>query len=106
MPWIYLVVAGLLEACWAVGLKYTNGFTRLGPSLLVGLAIAGSMLLLALAVRNLPIGPAYAIWVSIGIVGAVAAQPLLFGEPLRPAQWFFLALLLVSIVGLKMTSSA
>lgn len=104
MSWILLVIAGLLEACWAVGLKYTDGFTRLVPSILVGCAIVGSMILLALAVRNLPIGTAYAIWVSIGVLGAAIAQPILFGEALRPAQIVFLVLLLVSVVGLKLTS--
>jgi quaternary ammonium compound-resistance protein SugE len=104
MSWILLIVAGLLEACWAVGLKYTHGFTRPVPSLLVALAIIGSMVLLALAVRDLPIGPAYAVWVGIGIVGAVLAQVAIFGQPLRVAQIFFLMLLLVSIVGLKLTS--
>jgi quaternary ammonium compound-resistance protein SugE len=106
MSWILLIIAGLLEACWAVGLKYTHGFTRLAPSCLVAAAIVGSMVLLGIAVRDLPIGPAYAIWVSIGILGAVLAQPLLFHHPLRPAQMAFLLLLLVSIVGLKLTSPA
>ena len=78
MSWILLIVAGLLEACWVVGLKYTDGFSKLFPSLVVGSAIAGSMVLLAIAVRNLLIGIAYAVWVSIGVVGAVIAQPLLF----------------------------
>ena len=106
MSWILLIIAGLLEACWAVGLKYTDGFTKLVPSILVGGAIVGSMILLALAVRNLPIGTAYAIWVSIGVLGAAIAQPVLFGEPLRPAQIVFLVLLLVSVIGLKVTSKA
>jgi quaternary ammonium compound-resistance protein SugE len=104
MSWILLIVAGLLEACWAVGLKYTDGFSKLIPSVLVGTTIAASLVLLAIAVRNLPIGTAYAVWVSIGVVGAAIAQPLLFGEPLRPAQIAFLCLLLVSVVGLKVTS--
>jgi quaternary ammonium compound-resistance protein SugE len=104
MSWILLIVAGLLEACWVVGLKYTDGFSKLFPSLVVGSAIAGSMVLLAIAVRNLPIGIAYAVWVSIGVVGAVIAQPLLFGQALRPGQIAFLCLLLISIVGLKVTS--
>jgi quaternary ammonium compound-resistance protein SugE len=106
MPWILLIVAGLLEAFWAVGLKYTHGFTRLVPSCFVAAAIVGSMVLLAIAVRDLPIGVAYAAWVSIGIIGAAIAQPVLFHEPIRPAQILFLALLLVSIVGLKLTARA
>ena len=105
MSWILLIIAGLLEAVWAVGLKFTDGFTRLIPTCFVVAAIAGSMILLALAVRELSIGPAYAIWVSIGIVGAVVGQALLFHDPVRPAQIFFLVLLLVSIIDLKVTSA-
>ena len=104
MSWICLLIAGCLEAVWAVGLKYTDGFTRLWPSLFVGAAIAGSMFFLALAVRTIPIGTGYAIWVSVGIIGAAISGPLLFGMPLRPAQMLFLGLLLVSIIGLKLTS--
>lgn len=105
MSWTLLILAGLLETCWAVGLKYTDGFTRLWPSVFVAAAIVGSMILLALAVRDLPIGTAYAVWVSIGICGAALAQPLLFGQPLRPIQVLFLLLLLVSVIGLKVTSA-
>lgn len=104
MAWFFLLLAGLLEAFWAVGLKYTEGFTKPVPSVLVGIAIAGSMLLLALAVRELPIGIAYAVWVSIGIVGAAIAQPLVFSQPLKPLQIVFLALLLISVIGLRITS--
>lgn len=104
MSWTLLIIAGLLEACWAVGLKYTDGFTKVVPSILVGGAIVGSMVLLALAVRDLPIGTAYAVWVSIGVLGAAIAQPVLFHQPLRPAQIVFLVLLLVSVIGLKVTA--
>ena len=104
MSWILLIIAGLLEACWAVGLKFTNGFTKPVPSLIVGSAIVASMVLLAMAVRHLPIGTAYAAWVSIGILGAAISQPLIFNEPLRPIQVFFLCLLVVSVVGLKVTT--
>ncbi len=104
MSWIILIVAGLLEAVWAVGLKYTDGFTRLIPSCVVGSAIVASMGLLAIALRTLPVGPAYAVWVSIGIAGAVVAQPIVFHQPLRPAQLVFLGLLLASIIGLKISS--
>jgi quaternary ammonium compound-resistance protein SugE len=106
MSWIYLFLAGILEACWAVGLKYTDGFTRPVASIFVGGAIAGSVVLLALAVRELPIGTAYAVWVSIGVLGAVIAQPLLFGQPLRALQVAFTILLVLSIIGLKLTSVA
>ena len=105
MSWILLIVAGLFETCWAVGLKYTDGFTKPIPSVFVGSSILASMFFLALAVRELPIGTAYAVWVSIGIVGAVISQPLLFNQPLRPVQIFFIMLLLVSVIGLKITST-
>jgi quaternary ammonium compound-resistance protein SugE len=104
MSWILLIAAGLLEAIWAVGLKFTHGFTKPIPSLIVGSAIVGSMILLALALRDLPVGTAYAVWVSIGILGAAIAQPLIFNEPLRGIQVFFLVLLLIAVVGLKVTA--
>jgi quaternary ammonium compound-resistance protein SugE len=104
MPWVYLVVAGLLEVCWSVGLKYTEGFSRLVPSLLTLAAIAGSMWLLALAARSLPIGTAYAVWVGIGATGAAILGVVLFKEPLSLARGVFLGMLIVSIIGLKMTA--
>jgi quaternary ammonium compound-resistance protein SugE len=104
MAWLLLVVAGLLETGWAIGLKYTEGFTRPLPSLLTGLAIAGSMYLLALAARTLPIGTAYAVWVGIGTVGAVLLGILLFQESASPARLAFLGLLVLSLVGLKLTA--
>lgn len=105
MSWILLIIAGLLETCWAVGLKYTDGFTKPVPSILVGIAMIGSIALLELAARNLPLAAAYAVWVGIGIMGTAIAQPVLFHQPLRLAQWGFLSLLLVSIIGLKLTSA-
>jgi len=104
--WLLLVVAGLFETAWAIGLKYADGFTRPWPSLLTVVALAASMLLLALAVRVLPIGTAYAVWVGIGALGAAALGVVLFQEPLTPARAGFLLLLLVSIVGLRLTSRA
>jgi quaternary ammonium compound-resistance protein SugE len=106
LPWIALLVAGLLEVCWAVGLKYTDGFRRPLPSVLVIIAIAASMFLLSWAARTLPIGTAYAIWVGIGALGAAILGIVLFHEPLTLARMGFLALLLISIIGLKMTSQA
>jgi quaternary ammonium compound-resistance protein SugE len=106
IPWLALIVAGLLEVCWAVGLKYTDGFRRPLPSVLVILAIAASMFLLAWAARTLPIGTAYAVWVGIGAFGAAILGIALFDEPLTLARMGFLALLLVAIVGLKVTSKA
>ena len=104
LPWIALIVAGLLEVCWAVGLKYTDGFRRPLPSVLVILAIAASMFLLSWAARTLPIGTAYAVWVGIGAFGAAILGIALFDEPVTIARMGFLVLLLVAIVGLKVTS--
>ena len=104
MAWIYLIVAGLLEAGWAIGLKYTHGFTRPVPSILTAAAIAASMFLLALAARTIPIGTAYAIWVGIGAVGAVILGILLFDEPRDFARLLFVGLLIVSLIGLKLTT--
>ena len=103
MAWLILIVAGLLETGWAIGLKCTEGFTRLVPSVLTGLAIVASMYLLSVAARTLPIGTAYAVWVGIGAAGAVVLGMVLLGESRNPARLFFLGLLLVSIVGLKYT---
>lgn len=104
MAWVYLVIAGLLETGWAIGLKYTNGFTRPVPSILTVIAIAASMILLALAARTIPIGTAYAIWVGIGAVGAVILGIILFDEPRDMARMLFVGLLIVSLVGLKLTT--
>ncbi len=104
MPWLYLILAGLLEMGWAIGLKYTDGFTRPIPSILTGAAIVLSMLLLSFAARSLPIGTAYAIWVGIGTVGAVVLGMILFDEPRTAGRIFFLVLLIVALVGLKVTS--
>jgi len=103
MAWTLLIIAGLFETAWAVGLKYTHGFTRLVPSLLTGGAIVISMGLLGIAARDLPIGTAYAVWVGIGALGAAILGVLLFAEPLTPARIGFLLLLLVAIVGLRLT---
>ncbi len=104
MAWVLLIIAGVLETCWAIGLKYTDGFRRPVPSLLTGLAIVASMVLLAWAARTLPIGTAYAIWVGIGAAGAVVVGMVLFGEPATVSRVFFLVLLLIALAGLKMSS--
>lgn len=106
MAWLLLIAAGLLETGWAVGLKYTHGFTRPLPSLLTALAIVASMGLLAWAVRTLPIGTAYAVWVGIGAAGTAVLSVMLFRQPTNPAWWCFLGLLVVAIAGLKMTTPA
>lgn len=105
MSWLLVVVAGLLEVAWATGLKYTDGFTRPLPTLLVVTGIAASMILLAVATRDLPIGTAYAVWVGIGASGAAILGSALHGEPMTPARVLFLGLLISGIVGLKATAS-
>lgn len=104
MAWFILVVAGLLEVVWSLGLKYTEGFTRPLPSVVTGAAIVSSMLLLARAAQTLPIGTAYGVWVGIGAVGAAIGGILLFGEAVTLPRIGFLALLVASIIGLKLTS--
>ncbi|HUE74931.1 MAG TPA: quaternary ammonium compound efflux SMR transporter SugE [Pirellulaceae bacterium] len=104
MAWILLIVAGLLETGWAIGLKYTDGFTKFWPSVFTIAGIVVSMVLLSISARTLPIGTAYAVWVGIGAAGAAVLGILLLGEPATPARLFFLGLLLVAIVGLKFTA--
>lgn len=97
-------VAGLLEVCWAIGLKFTEGFSKFGPSIFTLVTLAGSMFLLAKASQVLPIGTAYGVWVGIGAMGAAVLGIFLFNESASPLRLFFLALLLVAITGLKLTS--
>jgi quaternary ammonium compound-resistance protein SugE len=102
--WSILFIAGLLEVCWSIGLKYTEGFTRLFPSLFTLGTLAASMYLLARAAQSLPIGTAYAVWVGIGAVGAAVLGIVLFKEPITFSRIGFIILLVVSILGLKFTS--
>jgi quaternary ammonium compound-resistance protein SugE len=102
--WILLTIAGLFEVCWTVSLKYTEGFTKLLPSVVTVVTLALSMYLLARATQILPIGTAYGVWVGIGSLGAALFGIILFHESASPARIFFLALLLIAIVGLKMTT--
>lgn len=102
--WLVLFFAGLLEVCWAIGLKYTEGFKRPLPSLFTLVTLAGSMYLLSKAAESLPIGTAYAIWVGIGAVGAGILGIVLFKEPVTPLRIGFMILLVISIIGLKFTS--
>ncbi|HVK61251.1 MAG TPA: quaternary ammonium compound efflux SMR transporter SugE [Bdellovibrionales bacterium] len=103
--WITLILAGLLEICWAIGLKYTDGFTRLVPSAFTLTTLAASMYLLAKAAQTLPIGTAYAVWVGIGAVGAGILGIVLFKEPVTFLRLMFMSLLVISILGLKFTAS-
>ncbi len=104
MPWVLLLVAGLFEVAWAVGLKSSEGFSRLWPSVFTVVALAISMVLLGLAARSLPIGTAYAVWVGIGALGAAVCGMILFDEPRNASRLFFLALLIVAIVGLRLST--
>jgi quaternary ammonium compound-resistance protein SugE len=104
MAWVLLVLAGLFEVAWAVGLKYTQGFTRPGPSLATLLAMVVSLALLGVALRTLPLGTAYAVWTGIGAVGTVLVGIALFGEPASAGRLACAALILAGIVGLKLLS--
>lgn len=104
MAWVLLVIAGVLEVGWAIGLKYTEGFSRPLPMALTAAALIASIGLLALAVRDLPIGTGYAVWVGIGAVGTSLVSIVLFDEPATPAR-LGLLVLLAAITGLKLTSN-
>lgn len=103
-PWIILIIAGILEIGWSIGLKYTEGFTKLYPSIATIFAMVVSMYMLGVAAKTLPIGTAYAVWVGIGSFGAGILGIILFKEPASLARIGFLILLMVSIIGLKFTS--
>jgi quaternary ammonium compound-resistance protein SugE len=105
MAWIYLLVAGLFEVVWAVGLKYTEGFSKLWPSLGTVGAMAVSFWLLALSLTTLPVGTAYAVWTGIGAVGTAALGIVLFGEPRDLLRLLCILLIVAGIAGLKLTSS-
>ena len=102
MAWVYLFFAGLLEIAWAVGLKYTVGFTKLVPSIFTLVSMAASMALLGLALRHLPLGTAYAIWTGIGTVGTAVAGMILLGEPAGALRLMCIALIVAGIFGLKL----
>lgn len=104
MAWIILFVAGLLETGWAIGLKYTEGFSKLVPSVLTLAAMAASVVLLSLALRTLPVGTGYAVWTGIGAVGTAILGIVLFGEPATAARLACIALILAGIAGLKLVS--
>ncbi|MEW7849824.1 quaternary ammonium compound efflux SMR transporter SugE [Massilia aurea] len=106
MSWIYLFIAGLLEVGWAVGLKYTMGFTRLWPSVITLATMAASMGMLGLALRHLPLGTAYAVWTGIGTVGTAIFGMLMLGEPSGALRLLAIALIISGIVMLKLLSPA
>ncbi|KGM56097.1 molecular chaperone [Lysobacter daejeonensis GH1-9] len=104
MAWFLLVVAGLFEVGWAIGLKYTEGFTRLWPSLGTAAAMLVSLGLLGLAMKSLPVGTAYAVWVGVGAVGTVILGVLLFNEPMGALRLASVVLIVAGLVGLKLAS--
>jgi quaternary ammonium compound-resistance protein SugE len=104
MAWLLLLVAGVLEVGWAIGLKYVEGFTRLGPSALTVAAMVASMVLLGTAARTLPIGTAYAVWTGIGAAGTVLLGIWLFHEPASFARLFCIGLIIAGVLGLKLVS--
>jgi len=104
MAWVILFFAGLSEICWAVGMKYTCGFTRLWPSVFTVAFMLISVFLLGQALKTLPVGTAYAVWTGIGVIGTAACGMILFGEPRDAARLLFIFLIVAGIVGLKMVT--
>lgn len=104
MSWLILFIAGLLEVVWAVGLKYTHGFSRLIPSAITIVAMVVSMALLSWAMKTLPVGTAYAVWTGIGAVGAAIAGIVLLGESASPMRVASLACIVIGIIGLKLSA--
>jgi quaternary ammonium compound-resistance protein SugE len=104
MAWVYLIIAGLFEMGWAIGLKYTDGFTRLVPTALTVAAMIVSVILLGLALRDLPVGTGYAIWTGFGTVGTALLGMYLFGDPATVARLACIGMIVAGIVGLKLFS--
>jgi quaternary ammonium compound-resistance protein SugE len=106
MPWFHLIIAGLLEVAWAIGLKQTEGWTRLGPSLITVVLMIASFFFLSLALRSLPLGTAYAIWTGIGAVGTALIGIFIFNEPRTAARLVCILLIISGVIGLKLVSSS
>lgn len=104
MAWVYLVIAGFFEMGWAIGLKYTDGFTRLVPTALTVTAMVISVVLLGMALRELPVGTGYAVWTGIGTVGTALLGMYLFGDPATAGRLACIALIVAGIIGLKVLS--
>jgi len=102
MAWLIVIVAGLFEVGWAIGLKYTHGFTRVGPTVATLAAMVVSVWLLSIGMRTLPVGTAYSVWVGVGAIGTVALGIVLFGEPASAARLISVGLIVAGIVGLKL----
>jgi quaternary ammonium compound-resistance protein SugE len=106
MAWIYLFIAGLFEVGWAIGLKYTDGFSRLGPSVATVILMIASFAMLGLALRTLPLGTAYAVWTGIGTLGTVLLGIMLFQEPAEALRLLCIGLIIAGVAGLKFLSPA
>jgi quaternary ammonium compound-resistance protein SugE len=106
MDWVILVLAGLFEVGWAIGLKYTEGFTRLWPTVWTISAMIISLWLLGIAMKSLPVGTAYSVWVGVGAVGTVILGIVLLGEPANAARLISVALIIAGIIGLKLATPA
>lgn len=106
MAWLLLIIAGLCEIVWAIGLKYANGFTRLWPSVITVVAMLVSIVLLGYAMKSLPVGTSYAVWVGVGAVGTAILGIVLLGESASPGRLASLALIVAGIVGLKLATPA
>ena len=104
MSWLILFFAGIFEICWAVGLKYSSGFTKFWPSVFTILSMTISMILLAIAVKEIPIGTGYAVWTGIGAVGTAILGIFLFSESSELSRLFFIFLIVIGIAGLKIYS--
>jgi quaternary ammonium compound-resistance protein SugE len=104
VAWLILLLAGLLEIGWAIGLKYTDGFTRLMPTVLTATSMVASVVLLGIAVRTLPLGTAYAVWTGVGTVGTVILGIVLFAEPATAVRLGCISLIIAGIAGLKLTA--
>ena len=104
MAWVYLIAAGLLEIVWAIGLKYTEGFTKVGPTAITVGAMVASVVLLGIALRDLPVGTGYAIWTGIGTVGTAVLGIMIFHEPATALRLASIGLIIAGIVGLKLVS--
>ena len=105
MAWVYLLIAGIFEVVWAMGLKYSEGFTKLTPSVITIAGMFVSFYFLAIAVKSLPIGTAYAIWTGIGVIGTIIFGIAFLGESMNFTRMIFLSLIIAGITGLKFTAS-